>query len=68
MIIYSRTKIAKDTDGNLTDLQTLTPNNEVKVSDENSVSLQKDILKQLKIMNIHLSINTDTIINDYDVL
>ena len=68
MIIYSRTKIATDEEGNLTDLKTLTPNNQVKVNDEEVLSIQKDILKQLKIMNIHLAITTDTVINDYDVL
>ncbi len=65
MIIYSRTSLATDTDGNLTKLTTVGPQQDkVKVYDQNSDQYQEQILEQLRILNFQLSILTENSIDE----
>ena len=58
-----------DSDGNIVDIPVV-DNNEganIRTSNINTESTQNEILKQLKIMNLHLAILTDTIIKKTEV-
>lgn len=65
MIIYSRTALAQDVDGNLTRLTTVGPNQDsVKTYDQNSQQYLESILEQLRIMNFHLGLLTDNQVDE----
>lgn len=64
MIIYSRTALAQDVDGNLTRLTTTGPHQDsVKTYDINIQRYLPEILEQLKILNFHMYTITE---NDID--
>lgn len=62
MIIYSRTALAQDSDGNLTRLKTLQPNEQLSVNDEESLDILYKILEELKKNNIYNAITHDVMI------
>jgi len=65
MIIYSRTALATDVDGNLTKLTTTGPNQDsVKTFDHNTQQFLENILEQLKILNFQMSTLTENSINE----
>lgn len=60
MIIYSRTKIAQTSDGDLTDLKTVGPEqDEVKTSDQVNNQYLEMIYEQLKILNFQIGTITE---------
>lgn len=60
MIIYSRTSLATDTDGNLTRLTTVGPEkDEVKTSDQTNNQYLEMIYEQLKVLNFQISTLTE---------
>lgn len=65
MIIYSRTALAQDTDGNLTRLTTVGPEqNELQVQETNLSEYIEEIIDQLKITNFQLSTLTENFIDE----
>ena len=65
MIIYSRTALATDAEGNLTRLKTVGAKNDaVKTYDENFAETMDEILNQLRIMNFHLGLITENQIEE----
>ena len=65
MIIYSRTALAQDVNGNLTKLKTTGPERDsVKTYDENSIELLKSIENQMKILNFHMSVITENFLEE----
>lgn len=60
MIIYSRTALATDSDGNLTRLETTGPNqDELKTSDQTNNQYLEMIYEQLKVLNFQMGTLTD---------
>lgn len=60
MIIYSRTSLAQDTDGNLTRLTTVGPEqDEVKVSDQIGNQHLENMVNQLRILNFQIATITE---------
>lgn len=65
MIIYSRTALAQDIDGNLTRLTTTGENlDSVKTYDQNSQRYLEEILNQLKILNFQMGTITENFIEE----
>lgn len=65
MIIYSRTSLATDSEGNLTRLKTIgTGSDAVKTYDENFAETMDEILNQLRITNFQLSLITENPIEE----
>lgn len=65
MIIYSRTALAQDVDGNLTRLTTTGPQQDsVKTYDQNSQQFLENILEQLKILNFQMATLTENEIDE----
>jgi hypothetical protein len=69
MIIYANGKVlGTDPDGNTSEIGVTGPEgDELKVSNLESSDLLSYMLKELKKMNIHLSLMTDVILNDEDI-
>jgi hypothetical protein len=56
MIVYSRTALSSDTEGNLTRLTTIGPNqNELLTNDINLSEKLDEIIRLMKVMNFNLS-------------
>lgn len=67
MIIYSRTALAQDTDGNLTKLTTTgLDKDELKTFDHLSRELLSYILDQLKILNFQMATITENQIDEIE--
>lgn len=65
MIIYSRTALAQDVDGNLTKLTTVGPEQDsVKTTDQNNNELLREILNQLKVLNFQIATITENEIDE----
>lgn len=65
MIIYSRTSLAQDSDGNLTRLTTVGPTqDELKVNDQITSQYMEAIYEQLKILNFQISTITENQIDE----
>jgi len=69
MIVYANGRvIGTDIDGNTQDISVVgVEQDELKVSDHEQENLLSKILKQLKINNFHMSLLTDTYIENSDV-
>jgi len=68
MIIYSRTTMAQDQDGNLVNLSLTGPaGDELKVQDTGITYYIQEIIDQLKINNFHLSLLTENFIKSDDI-
>jgi len=69
MIVYANGRvIGTDIDGNAQDISVVgVEQDELKVSDHEQENLLSKILKQLKINNFHMSLLTDTYIENSDV-
>lgn len=67
MLIYSRTAMAQDADGNITNLVTKKNLNALSVSDEEQYDILYNILQEIKKTNFHLYLMTDTYITDGDI-
>lgn len=60
MIIYSRTSLAQTSDGDLTRLTTVGPNqDEVKTSDQDNNELLRSIYNELKVLNFQMATITE---------
>lgn len=65
MIIYSRTSLAQDTEGNLTRLKTVGPQqDEVKTSDQVNNQYLEMIYEQLKVLNFQMATLTENQIDE----
>lgn len=62
MLIYSRTALSQDSEGNLTQLRTLKPNDQLSVNDEESLDVLYKILKELKKNNMYNAITHDAML------
>lgn len=69
MIVYSGSRLkATDNDGNTQSLGIIDASqNTLKVGDDINRELLYNIIKELKIMNYHMSLMTDIIITERDV-
>jgi hypothetical protein len=69
MIVYANGKVkGTDIDGNTADITAQGPeNDELKVSDNESRDYLQRIIKELKILNLHMSLMTDENIRVHDV-
>jgi len=65
MIIYSRTALANDTEGNLTRLTTTGPQQDaVKTYDINLAEKLDEVINEMRITNFHLSLITENFIDE----
>lgn len=65
MIVYSRTSLAQDIDGNLTRLTTIGPElDEVKTSDQTNNQYLEMIYEQLKVLNFQIATITENQIEE----
>ena len=69
MIVFSGSRLkATDTDGNTQSLGVIGPEqDELKVADDTNRELLYNIIKELKILNYHMSLMTDSIISERDI-
>lgn len=66
MIIYSRTALATDSEGNLTRITTVGPEqNEVKVSDQTGNEYLEQILEQIRILNFQMATITENFVDSF---
>lgn len=65
MIIYSRTALAQDPNGNVTKITATGPYaDEFKVFDQNSQEYLYNILEQMKILNFQMATITENVIEE----
>lgn len=65
MLIYSRTALAADSDGNLTKLTTAGPHqDELRISNPDGNALLESIYNQLKVLNFQMATLTENSINE----
>jgi len=65
MIIYSRTSLALDNDGNVTKLTAVGPNDDqLRTYDQNTQQLLEGIYNQLKILNFQMGTITENAIDE----
>lgn len=69
MIVFAGSRLkATDNDGNTQSLGVIGPEqDELKVADDINRELLYNIIKELKIMNYHMSLMTDSIISERDI-
>jgi hypothetical protein len=65
MIIYSRTSLAQDNDGNVTKLNAVGPNSDqLRTYDQNTQQLLEGIYNQLKVLNFQMATITENSIEE----